>query len=80
MANPNPATRSDYRDHLKNPKLRTRDVLIWIWEENMQLVTSRQVAEKFELGVAEAAARLGGLGKWGCLKKVSSTDSEDGMT
>lgn len=69
MANPNPKLRNDYRDYADNPKVRTRDILMWIYDKGGN-ITSRMVAEKFEFGVAEGAARLSGLKKWGCMKIV----------
>ena len=67
MSNPNPKLRNDYRDYIKNPKLRTRDVLIWIDKQGGVDITSRKIAAKFNLEVAEGASRLEGLRKWGCM-------------
>lgn len=66
MANPKPAQTSDYRDHIDNPRVRSRDILIWIEKRNRD-VTSAAVANHFGFGVAEGAARLSGLKKWGCM-------------
>ena len=69
MANLNPETRSDYRDH-PEPKLRTRDLLIWMVEYDAESYTSRDIASHFRIEVADSASRLAGLKKWGCMRVI----------
>ncbi|MFH1398988.1 MAG: hypothetical protein ABIG95_02665 [Candidatus Woesearchaeota archaeon] len=68
MANPNPTRRGDPRK-IEHPHLRTRDVLIWIYDERLSEVIGTDVAEQFDLKwSAEGHSRLATLKKWGCLR------------
>lgn len=69
MANSNPVKKKDYRD-VKNPRLRTRDVLIWIHEEDLEEVTGNDISEQFSLLPSEGTSRLMTLNKWGCLRLI----------
>lgn len=69
MSNREPKQTSSYKDH-PEPALWTRDVLIWIADGGD--ITSPEIADQFNIQVADASKRLSMLMKWGCLKRVKS--------
>ncbi len=66
MANPDPTTKGDYRD-VRNVKLWTRDVLIYIADNFPQGVIAPEIAEHFGCTKADAAARMIRLKAWHCV-------------
>lgn len=60
----------DYRT-VDNPKLLSRDVLVWICENSPDSITSNQVSKEFGISLQEACTRLSILRKYGCLKIYS---------
>lgn len=67
MANLDPEKKSDYRD-VTNPKVRSRDILIWMVNEGRATFTAPEVADEFCISKADAAARLLRLKGWHCLQ------------
>lgn len=71
MTNPNPIGKQDYRT-VKNPKLTSREVLIWMVnnENSFESFISREVSEGLGCKLSAASVRLAALKKWGCLKMI----------
>ncbi len=67
--NPNPTKQSDYRT-IDNPKLRTRNVLVWLNNHFADggLFTADVVSKHFGIPHADAARRMSRLKSWGCIK------------
>lgn len=70
MANLDPTTKGDYRD-VKDVKLWTRDVLIWIAEFHPNAIQAPEVAAHFGISKADAAARMTRLKTWHCVTIIA---------
>ena len=53
-----------------NPKVKTRDILIWLVDQKSETFTNSGIMEQFDINHLDANVRIHRLKKWECVSNI----------